>query len=63
MPAHLEPMLATLAKEPFDDRDWLFEVKWDGYRALAAIHGGHVSLTSRNQFSLNSKFAPVVESL
>jgi bifunctional non-homologous end joining protein LigD len=63
MPARLEPMLATLVKEPFDDPDWLFEVKWDGYRAMAAIQGGHVSLTSRNQLSLNHKFAPVVEAL
>ena len=56
-------MLATLVKEPFDDPDWLFEVKWDGYRAVAAIQGGHVALTSRNQLSLNHKFVPVVESL
>ncbi len=56
-------MLATLVKEPFDDPDWLFEVKWDGYRAVAAIQGGHVSLTSRNRLSLNHKFAPVMASL
>ena len=63
MPEGLEPMLATLVKEPFDDPDWLFEVKWDGYRAVAAIQGGHVSLTSRNRLSLNHKFAPVMASL
>jgi DNA ligase D-like protein (predicted ligase) len=63
MPARLEPMLATLVKEPFDDPDWIFEVKWDGYRALAFIQGGHVSLISRNQLPLNHKFAPVVEAL
>ena len=58
MPRGLEPMLATLVKEPFDDPDWLFEVKWDGYRAMAAIQEGNVSLTSRNQISLNHKFFP-----
>jgi bifunctional non-homologous end joining protein LigD len=63
MPHHIEPMLATLVKEPFDDPDWIFEVKWDGYRALAEIQDGQVSLYTRNHLSLNKKFAPVVEAL
>jgi bifunctional non-homologous end joining protein LigD len=63
MPHHLESMLATLVKEPFDDPDWIFEVKWDGYRALAEIQDGQVSLYTRNHLSLNKKFAPVVEAL
>ena len=63
MPHSLEPMLATLVKEPFDDPAWLFEVKWDGYRALATIQDGKVSLTSRNQLSLKQKFFPLVEAL
>ena len=56
-------MLATLVKEPFDDPAWLFEVKWDGYRAIATIQDGKVSLTSRNQISLKQKFFPLVEAL
>ena len=56
-------MLATLVKAPFDHPDWLFEVKWDGYRALAEIRDGKVSLSSRNQISLNKKFFPVAEAL
>ena len=63
MPHAVKPMLATLIKEPFDDPDWIFEVKWDGYRAVAEILEGVVSLYSRNLLSLNKKFAPVVESL
>ncbi len=63
MPHGLEPMLATLVKAPFDHPDWLFEVKWDGYRAMAEIQEGNVSLYSRNQISLNKKFFPIVESL
>ncbi len=42
------PMLATLADEPFDDEDWIFETKYDGYRALAEINKGKVRLVSRN---------------
>jgi bifunctional non-homologous end joining protein LigD len=56
-------MLATLVKEPFDHPEWLFEVKWDGYRAIAEIQAGKVSLYTRNQISLNKKFFPIAESL
>jgi len=63
MPHNIRPMLATLAQEPFDHQDWLFEVKWDGYRAVAEIRQGSVSLYSRNLLPLNEKFPPVVESL
>jgi bifunctional non-homologous end joining protein LigD len=63
MPHHLEPMLATLVKEPFDHPDWIFEVKWDGYRALAEIRDGRVSLYTRNRISLNQKFPAIAEAL
>ncbi|HZV81914.1 MAG TPA: non-homologous end-joining DNA ligase [Geobacteraceae bacterium] len=63
MPHLVRPMLATLAQEPFDHPDWLFEVKWDGYRAVAEIRQGGVSLYSRNLLPLNDKFFPIVESL
>jgi len=63
MPHHIRPMLATLAQEPFDHPDWIFEVKWDGYRAVAEIRQGAVSLYSRNLLPLNEKFPPIVESL
>ena len=63
MPRRVEPMLATLVKEPFDNPDWVYEVKWDGYRAIAHIHDGKVELHSRNLISLNRKFSPIVESL
>jgi bifunctional non-homologous end joining protein LigD len=63
MPHGIKPMLATLIKEPFDHPEWLFEVKWDGYRAIAEIQDGKVSLYTRNRISLNKKFSPVVDSL
>ncbi|MDA8125146.1 MAG: non-homologous end-joining DNA ligase [Deltaproteobacteria bacterium] len=63
MPRHIRPMLATLVREPFDHPDWLFEVKWDGYRAVAEIRKGNVALYSRNGISLDQKFAPIRESL
>jgi bifunctional non-homologous end joining protein LigD len=63
MPHSIKPMLATLVKEPFDHPDWIFEVKWDGYRAVAEIRDKDVSLYSRNLISLNHKFFPIVEAL
>jgi bifunctional non-homologous end joining protein LigD len=63
MPHGIKPMLATLVKEPFDHLDWIFEVKWDGYRAIAEIRDGDVSLYSRNRISLNQKFIPITDSL
>jgi bifunctional non-homologous end joining protein LigD len=43
------PMLATLVSAPFDDPDWLFEVKWDGFRVEAVVDGGSVRLWTRGQ--------------
>jgi bifunctional non-homologous end joining protein LigD len=63
MPHGIQPMLATVVKEPFDHPDWIFEVKWDGYRAIAEIREDVVSLYSRNGISLAKKFFPVVEAL
>jgi bifunctional non-homologous end joining protein LigD len=63
MPHGIQPMLATLVKEPFDHPEWIFEVKWDGDRAIAEVRNGDVLLYSRNQISLKNKFFPIVESL
>jgi bifunctional non-homologous end joining protein LigD len=59
----LEPMLATLVDKPFDKEGWIYEVKWDGYRAVAFMKGKTIELKSRNDKSFNEKFYPVYESL
>jgi bifunctional non-homologous end joining protein LigD len=56
MPTVVHPMLATSVEEPFDDPDWLFEIKWDGYRAVAFIAKGKVRLVSRNQNDLTAQY-------
>ncbi|WP_183574149.1 DNA ligase D [Mucilaginibacter sp. X5P1] len=56
IPENIQPMKATLVDEPFDDPDWLYEVKWDGYRAIATINKGEVNLISRNNKTFNEKF-------
>jgi len=62
-PARLAPMLATLVDNPFDRQGWIYEVKWDGYRALAFLNKGSVELKSRNDKSFNKKFYPVTRAL
>lgn len=63
MPHAIEPMLATAVKKPFSDPDWLFELKLDGYRTIAEVEKGKVSLYSRNKVSFNRAFAPIATSL
>ncbi|HJW21800.1 MAG TPA: DNA ligase D [Candidatus Limnocylindrales bacterium] len=48
MPSFIEPMAATLTNRAFDDPDWLFEVKWDGYRIEAVVRDGKARLFTRN---------------
>ncbi len=56
MPRYLEPMKAALATRPFRDEDWLFEVKWDGYRVEAVVRDGAVSLFTRNGHDAEAYF-------
>ena len=56
-------MLAELTNDVFSDDDWIYEIKWDGYRAVAEIKEGEVNLHSRNNISFNQKYYPVVETL
>lgn len=63
IPKKIKPMLATLVDEPFDDPDWLYEVKWDGYRARAIMNKGEVELLSRNNKTFHEKFYPIYDLL
>ena len=56
MPSHVEPMLATLAGQPFSDPNWLFEIKWDGVRALTRIENGALALRSRNSIDITKRY-------
>lgn len=64
IPIGMKPMLATLVDEPFDDPEWIYEVKWDGYRTLGfSLKNGDVQLLSRNNKPFNEKFYPICEVL
>ncbi len=58
-PKIIPPMLATLVDKPFDEQGWLYEVKWDGYRAIAYLHNGKARILSRNNKSFDDKFYPI----
>ncbi len=62
-PVKIVPMLATLVDKPFDKEGWQFEVKWDGYRAIALCNKNKVELKSRNDKSFNEKFYPVLKAV
>ncbi|MGH2512390.1 MAG: DNA ligase D, partial [Candidatus Limnocylindrales bacterium] len=47
-PVFIEPMLATLSDRSFDDPNWLFEIKWDGYRVEAVVRDHRVTIHTRN---------------
>jgi bifunctional non-homologous end joining protein LigD len=55
-PTFVQPMLPTLSKEPFSNPGWIFEPKWDGYRAICFVRNGEVRLVSRRRNDLTMKF-------
>src|SRR6201996_6339920 len=61
-PASIKPMKATLVDEPFDDPGWIYEIKWDGYRAIAKVENNNSELISRNNLPFD-QFGPVNEAL
>ncbi len=63
MPASLLPMQATLSKEPFSDKRWLFEPKLDGIRAVAWIEDGEVTLRSRRENDITAQYPVVTDAL
>ncbi len=60
-PAFVPPMLATLVGAPFDDPEWLFEVKWDGFRVEAVVDGRAVRLWTRGEQDASRYFGPFLE--
>jgi bifunctional non-homologous end joining protein LigD len=61
MPTAIHPMLAESVDEAFDGAEWLFEIKWDGYRAVAFIENGKARLVSRNQNDLTPRYPELVD--
>lgn len=60
---YVKPMLAKETDTPFSSKEWVYEIKWDGYRAIADINGTEVSLYSRNGNTFNASYPIVVNAL
>ena len=56
MPDSVDPMLATLVDEPFSNDDWLFELKWDGFRGICFVENGRARMTSRKSTDLGARY-------
>jgi bifunctional non-homologous end joining protein LigD len=63
MPENVKPMLATLVDEPFDNDEWIYEIKWDGYRAFSYLNNGKTDIRSRNNLNFNKQFQPIADAL
>ena len=61
----IKPMLSTLVDKPFDNKDWVFEVKWDGVRSILFLHRnkGILELQSRNGKSITHRYPELVKAL
>ncbi|HEX6474537.1 MAG TPA: DNA polymerase ligase N-terminal domain-containing protein, partial [Candidatus Limnocylindria bacterium] len=55
-PEYVPPMMATLTDAAFDDADWMYEVKWDGYRVQAVVNGGKARIWTRNRVDAATYF-------
>ncbi|MEO8763220.1 MAG: DNA ligase D [Ginsengibacter sp.] len=59
----IKPMLASETEEAFDDDEWLFEIKWDGYRAICEKNKNGILLYSRNGLNFLPKYPVVADQL
>ena len=64
-PTKVKPMLSTLVDKPFNSKDWVFEVKWDGVRSILFLHKkkGIIELQSRNGKSITHRYPELVKAL
>jgi bifunctional non-homologous end joining protein LigD len=63
MPESVKPMLCTLTREVVPDSDYLYEVKWDGYRIISYINNGNVRMDSRSALDYTKKYPPIAKAL
>jgi bifunctional non-homologous end joining protein LigD len=63
VPFRAHPMLATLAREPFDRKGWVYEEKYDGYRILAYKEGRNVEMFSRNAINRAARYPAIADAI
>lgn len=63
MPDGISPMLCTLVKKPLDDPEYLYEIKWDGYRIVSFVQKSRVRMTSRSGLDYTKRYPLIEEAL
>jgi bifunctional non-homologous end joining protein LigD len=63
IPAEVSPMLCTLTREPIDDPEYLYEIKWDGYRIISYVNKGKVRMDSRSAKDYTLRYPLIVKAL
>lgn len=63
MPSKVLPMLCTLTKQPIDDPEYLYELKWDGYRIISYVSGKKIRMDSRSALDYTKKYPPIADAL
>src|SRR5262245_2475929 len=63
LPAFVAPQLASLVTEPPAGKDWLHEIKYDGYRAIAAVGGDRCRIYTRSGQDWTAKFTSIATQL
>jgi bifunctional non-homologous end joining protein LigD len=63
LPETIIPMLCKVSEKPFDSDEWAFEIKWDGYRAIADLRKEQAQLYSRNGLDFSRKFPKIFNAL
>ena len=58
-----KPMLAKLTNSIKNNKDWIYEMKYDGYRAITGVHHGQVNMKSRKGISFNLQYPPLIQEL
>lgn len=59
----IKPMLASPKKKIFNNSDWIYELKWDGYRMISSVQSGKVKIYSRNGHSFTNRFSKIAKAL
>ena len=64
-PIKIKPMLATAVDEPFNDKNWVFEVKWDGVRSIFSLHKAKTifEIKSRSDKTITYRYPELIEPL
>jgi bifunctional non-homologous end joining protein LigD len=63
MPEYIAPMLCTLVKDPVQTQEYIYELKWDGYRILSRVENSQVRMDSRGGLDYTGRYPLIAEAL